>query len=340
MPYSTPVIPAAGSTTPYSDITYTNATIQWSSGGTKTSTLDLTYQPTWGASDADSNGFYTNYYSSTDGANLNPSSTLVKAIGRNADSVKPCLQIPAGPYPPDMNGGGTAFAPVLYAAQTALQAEQSVYPQVNGVATRTAIIFLSDGQANALSTMFVPAGTTVTSGGVNSGGKSVMNDVLGSSPNYVPAGVTGTYPSGFDACQQAIQAAQYAATQGTRVYTVAYGAENGGCLFYANGTSGGKNNSAGSGGGSDVNPLMSLGTLYAPFSSITDIMPCATIQDMASDMEYFYSDANQEKGASGINGVDAGCTSTDHPSLTSLNDIFQGIYGSFAAARLIPNSAT
>lgn len=194
MPYSTPVIPAPGSTASYTPITYTNATIQWSNGKPTTSNLTLTYQSTYGATDPDTNGFYTNYYSSTDTSGLNPQSTLVKAIGRKADSVSPCLQVPASPYPPDMNGGGTAFAPILYAAQTALQAEQALYPKVNGLPTRTAIIFLSDGQANALSTMFPPAGTTVTSNGVNVSGKSVMNDVLGAgtakSP-YVPAGVTG-----------------------------------------------------------------------------------------------------------------------------------------------------
>ena len=87
---------------------------------------------------------------------------------------------------------------------------------------------------------------------------------------------------------------------------------------------------------------MSLGTLYAPFSSITDIMPCATIQDMASDMEYFYSDANQEGASSGINGIDTSCTAPDSNNalLTSLDDIFQGIYGSMSTARLIPNNAT
>jgi hypothetical protein len=122
------------------------------------------------------------------------------------------------------------------------------------------------------------------------------------------------------------------------VYTVAYGAENGGCLFYSNGTSG----TAGGGSGSDVNPLISLGTLSYPFNSITDVVPCNTIMDMASDMEYFYSDANQEKTGqgSGINAVDTYCTSPDHTALTSLNDIFLNIYGSLTAARLIPNGTT
>jgi hypothetical protein len=62
---------------------------------------------------------------------------------------------------------------------------------------------------------------------------------------------------------------------------------------------------------------------------------------MASDLAYFYSDANQEigSGTSGIDGVNKNCTSPDNSSITSLNDIFQGIYGSLTAARLIPNDA-
>jgi hypothetical protein len=64
--------------------------------------------------------------------------------------------------------------------------------------------------------------------------------------------------------------------------------------------------------------------------------------DMASDMQYFYSDANQEKTGqgNGTNAVDTSCTSPDHSSVTSLNDIFLNIYGSLTAARLIPNGTT
>lgn len=350
-PYSTPVIPGSGSTASYTPVTYTNAVINWQSYPSQTtSTLNLTYQPTYNASDMDSNGFYINYYLATDKSGLNPSSTLVQAIGRSADSVNPCLQVPAAPYPVGFNGGGTYFAGALYAAETALLAEQAAYPKVNNLTTQTAIVFLSDGQANTLSTMFPPAGTAVSSNGFNSGGKSVMNGILqgnstsGSNPYKPPTpsplSLLGAYPSGFDACQQAVAAAQYAITVGiNRVYTVAYGAENGGCLFYpTNGTSG----TPGGGDGSDVNPLISLGTLAYPFSSITDVVPCNTIMNMASDMQYFYSDANQEKSGqgSGINAVDTNCTSPDNSSLTSLNDIFMGIYGSLTAARLIPNGTT
>jgi hypothetical protein len=309
--YSTPNIPASGSTASYTPITY----------GTGGSAVTLTYQSTYGASDMDANGFYTNWYSATDTSGLNPSSTLVKAIGRHADNVSPCLKEPntSNSHWNSLNistSGVTSFAQAIYAAQTALQAEQAKYPKVNNLPTQTMIVFLSDGQANTLADVFPASGTTVTSNGVNSGGKSVLN-------------TNGTYPSLIDACQQAITAAQYASTWGTTVVTVAYGAENGGCLYYSGGT--------GSSG--------TLG-LNVPIASITDVVPCSTMENMASSMWNFYSDANQEIGSggrygsgSGTNSVDSNCTSPDHPTMNSLNDIFQDMLSILTKARLIPNNA-
>ena len=315
--------------------------------GSGTSAVTLTYQSTYGASDMDTNGFYINFFSATDASGLNPSSTLVKAIGRNADKVNPCLQQPSVPH-----SGVTSFAQAIYAAETALMAEQAAYPVVNNLPTRTAIVFLSDGQANALAQDYYPDGTAVTSNGMNVSGSTKLNSNL-----TIP---TGLYPSGIDACQQAITAAHLAASFGTRVYTVAYGAENGGCLYYSNGvgkfTSTVKQGSGGStntGEGSEIDqtsgsplvssgsPLIVSGNLNVPMTSITDVVPCNTIKNMASDMAYFYSDANQEigTGTSGIDGVNTNCTSPTHTSLTSLNDIFQDIYGSLTAARLIPNNS-
>jgi len=339
-PYSTPVPPVAGSTAPYTYLTYTGA-----------STLNLTYLSTYGASDMDQYGFYTNWYSSTTKSGLNPSSTLVQAIGRSADSVNPCLREPNVTH-----SEVTSFAQVIYAAQTNLIAEQVAHPIVNNLPTHTAIVFLSDGQANALAQDYPADGNAVSSPsgsstGMNVNGKTQLNSNL--------ATPTGMYPSGIDACQQAITAAQYAASQGTRVYTVAYGSEVGGCLYYAGGTGGftstvktGTGGSTNTGIGSDIDqtsgsplvssgsPLIVTGTLNVPMTSITDVVPCNVITNMASDLAYFYSDANQELsgGASGLNAVDLSCTSKDNPTLTSLSDIFQGIYGSLTSARLIPNA--
>jgi Flp pilus assembly protein TadG len=343
--YSTPAIPASGSTAPYTYLTY----------GTGSSAVNLTYLSTYGATDMDTNGFYTNWYSATDKSGLNSSSTLVEAIGRNLDSVKPCLQEPntSNSHWNSLGistSGVTSFAQAIYAAQTALMAEQAEYPKVNNMPTRTAIIFLSDGQANTLSDTFYPANTAVSSPTINSvasspaansGGKSILN-------------TNGLYPSGIDACQQAIMATQYAASLGTRVYTIAYGTEVGGCLYNSSGSGTvnstilqGKTN--GSGLGSDVaittsNPLVLTGggNLNVPINSMTDVTPCNTIMDMASDMTFFYSDASQEKsGGSGVNAIDTGCVNPDPnvSALTSLNDIFQAIYGSITSARLIPNNS-
>jgi hypothetical protein len=54
------------------------------------------------------------------------------------------------------------------------------------------------------------------------------------------------------------------------------------------------------------------------------ISGCTTMSEIASDLSKFYSDdAN-------------GCVSTDHPSITSLKDIFQAVSGDFLTSRLLP----
>jgi Flp pilus assembly protein TadG len=60
----------------------------------------------------------------------------------------------------------------------------------------------------------------------------------------------------------------------------------------------------------------------------TGLSPCSAMQQMASDLTKFYSDDSQ------------GCLSTDHPSLTSLNSIFQNIGNNLRSARLVPNGTT
>jgi hypothetical protein len=75
---------------------------------------------------------------------------------------------------------------------------------------------------------------------------------------------------------------------------------------------------------------------------MTDVTPCNTIMNMASSLSFFYSDYMQEKaGGSGVNTIDLNCKNpdSDTAALTSLNDIFQAIYGSITSARLIPNNS-
>ena len=163
-------------------------------------------------------------------------------------------------------GIGTYFAGAIYAAQSSLIAAQQANP-----GSLNAMIILSDGDASS---------SKVTS-----------------SPK-----ANGTaYGSSIDQCQQAIDAANYAATNKTAVYSIAYGAPSSGCSTDTSG----------------------------PLKGIT---ACATMRTMASTPGNFYSDAtaSQNKGQ---------CTSTANPNLT-LNNIFKQVATSFTVARLIPDNAT
>ncbi|MDP9051057.1 MAG: pilus assembly protein TadG-related protein [Acidobacteriota bacterium] len=127
-------------------------------------------------------------------------------------------------------GEGTYYAGVIYAAQAALTAEKTAFPGSQNV-----MIILSDGDASATSSAMPGASTT-----------------------------SGTYPSTKQQCHQAVTAAQAAATAGTRVYAVAYGATSSGCS-------------------TDTSPTIS---------------PCSTMQSMASSPQYFYSDYTASGGSS------------------------------------------
>ncbi|HEY4357805.1 MAG TPA: VWA domain-containing protein [Acidobacteriaceae bacterium] len=128
------------------------------------------------------------------------------------------------------NNYDTYFAGALYAAQAdlALQSAQ------NG--NQNVLIFLSDGDSNA-PTASLPGASTRFTGVV-------------------------TYPSIYYQCHQAIAAASAAASAGTKVYSVAYGATSGGCS--------------------------------TDFSSVT---PCQTMQQIASSTDYFYSDYTAKQGS-------------------------------------------
>ena len=128
-------------------------------------------------------------YSSTDAAGgaLSTSSDLV--IAANGKSGCSGLQTPGG--------DGTYFAGAIYAALSALNAEQAANP-----GSLNALIILSDGDASS---------TKITAN------------------NGYTLTTTGKYPSAIDQCQQAVTAAQ-SASSSTTVYTVAYGAAtSGGC---------------------------------------------------------------------------------------------------------------
>jgi Putative Flp pilus-assembly TadE/G-like len=138
-------------------------------------------------------------------------------------------------------GDGTYYAGSIYAAQSAL-----VTAQKNNPGSLNALIILSDGAANT---------TKMVSGTKDNG---------------------TTYPSTTNQCQQGINAAKYASSHGTTVYTIAYGAS----------TAGGK----------------------SQCTTDATLSPCSALQQMATSASTFYSDATtSNKGA---------CTSTANPNLT------------------------
>lgn len=130
----------------------------------------------------------------------------------------------------------------------------------------------------------------------------------------------GIYPDWNDQCLQAIRAAQYAISQGTVVYAVAYGSEGSGC---SNGWSV---------GATDTSTAAITGSFNQPFARDSVLLPCTTMEDIASTWSNFYSD-NQQSG-----NVNLGCADLNHTTV-SLQNIFQAIASSFTRPRLLPNNA-
>ena len=305
--------------------------------------------------------FLSDYYApaSTSTSGLNTSSQLVQAVGYGSTSG--CLTYTFGI---DGTGSGsgfgnTYFASSLYEAEAALALQKAAYPN-----SQSAIIFLSDGQANASyysknsssygtansSNQYAnayefpgaPAGSlvgpTTTSYPVPTyyTPATVSDSTLGydtlssdsSATGQSRSGTTkGMYPDWYDQCQQAVGAAQYALTatgnfKVDRIYAVAYGSESSGCY---NGWSVGATDSTGPVG---INSSM----LNQSFSG-HNILPCTTMEDIASDWSYFYSD-NQQTG-----NVNLGCTDNNH-STVALKDIFAAIAATFTTPRLLPANAT
>jgi hypothetical protein len=245
--------------------------------------------------DGDANGFVSDYYSPSASNGLNTSSSIVKAITK---CMKPISR--AGSGTGGLNGasdgGITYYASIIYAAQSALVAEKKL-----NTGTNNALIFLSDGQANlVLNTGDFPtspfAAVPTTAG---------LNTLTGN----------GSYPDANDECQQAIVAAQAAATAGTQVFGVAYGSEASGCA---------------SGDGATDTTLVATGK-NASFT-LSSLTPCVTMENIASSLNNFYSDYNQS-------GSGSTCQDASH-TVTSLADIFLAIAANFTQPRLIPNSAT
>jgi hypothetical protein len=181
----------------------------------------------------------------------------------------------------------TYYAPAIYAAQASLTAQKAA-----NQGTENVMIILSDGNATAQKT----------------------DMVTDSSRSPRVATGSGLYPSWVGECSQGVDAAKYAMSQGTTVYTIAYGA------------------SSSSSGGSPGNCASDrqAGAKYGHIS------PCSAMQRMSSgwddgDHSNFYSDFYAPHG-------DTGCQASDeNNAVTSLDNIFKSISFKLSSARLIPN---
>lgn len=270
--------------------------------------------------------FNDTYKTSDETTTLSSLDALAVAAGGGGGSCKG-LQAPGGE--------GTYYAQEIYAAQAALMAQQATY-----TGSQNVMIILTDGDATSCN-----SGANTAAGGCNNADNvvalncpavSVVSGKItcGASP-YTPcpsaaAGgcvgtplngtgtattnptgyISATYPSVLGMCGQAVQAAQLATEAGTKVYTVAMGAEtSGSCL-------------------SDAHYTITSGSTYGAEgypSGAHSGQACNAIGAMASNVNTFYSD-NQ-----------GGCAATGgNANFTTIAQIFQAITGSLQSARLIP----
>ena len=298
--------------------------------------------------------FLSDYYdpTSTSTGGLKTSSELVKAVGYGGPSgTAGCLTYAQGIV--NSGIGNTYFASAIYAAQQSLAVQQAANP-----GSKNAIIYLSDGQANLFLNQFPNNTSSNTSVGCN-GGSYIGSEYSLSTCGTSSASQTGTvyltpakilaaqsslgydtlstsssgsgqsrsgsskgiYPDWNDQCQQGIVAAQYATAAGTTVYGVAYGSESSGC---ASGWAQGLTDTTTVATGANVG--------ITPLS--TNLIPCTSIENIASTLSTFFSDY-QQSGS----GIDANCVDASHNTI-SLNSIFAAIAGSFTNPRLLPNNAS
>lgn len=163
----------------------------------KTGILVASYELTYGASDADANGFVSDYYDPSTNSGLNPASSLVQGIGYTGTSGSKtgCMLLdpdenslngavtPPAAGGPGVVGGGSAddhnvgvivnttqvgegttyLASVIYAANSALIAEQTWMQNVNHTTTKNAIIIQSDGGVNT-QWIYFPQGLVTQNG--------------------------------------------------------------------------------------------------------------------------------------------------------------------------------
>jgi len=248
-------------------------------------TVTETYQVT---------GFLSDYRTNNEATSLTTTSNLVKAVGGKSG----CTGIQS-------SYENTYYAGAIYAAQSALTAEAGIK-----AGTQNVIILLSDGNATAKEQYPSGTGTFYCSktGSYVSKGTFCpgVNDMVVGTQSGTVATSSGTYPSWVGECSQAIDAASYAKSQGTKIYAISYGSPA---------------TSSSTNCGSDRTNAVSH-----PYTT-----PCGTMKAIASSTSTFYSDYY-------LPGSDTGCqASGPNNTITSLNSIFKTIAYDLTAVRLIPN---
>lgn len=256
----------------------------------------------------------SSYKTSETATTLNTDSDLVKALGGGGSGCK---------YPIKTSWNDTYYAGAIYAAQSALVAEQ----ESRSDGSQNVIIILSDGNATAQEQKpntgdFTAVTDDMVTNDTADDGSTTNQDNMTS--QYNGATNSGTYPSWVGQCGQGVDAANYASTYAsdnqTLVITVAYGSPT-----TSKSASGGQPNNGNC--ESDVNA-----------GKHPNITPCEALQDMASNFtsgntEYFFSDHNQS-------GSDTGCIAPTSANNGTLNNIYGLISVTLSDARLIPNSTT
>lgn len=327
--YTLPIIPpltGTAATAGYTPLEYT--TTAGGKGTVKVATS--TYQVTPHSADTtniDVNGFSSDFYPGTTTEQLNPNSILVKAVGNSpvtgSSLTTGCVK-PVASWSSSY-GQETYFASAIYAAQAALQAEKALVDPLliaSGVASKNAIIFVSDGQANTYSINSFPAATptyayaTSGEGGVNVSSSGTTKYSATAANMTGVSGTWGTYPDINVPCQQAMVAAQYAKNAGTRVFGVAYGSE-------ANSSQGCTESKA--------LAALNSSAYNVPITSASQVTPCVTVENIADSWADFYADSSS-----------IGCNvSTTNAPMNSLATIFEAIASKLGpGGYLIPNSLT
>ena len=241
-------------------------------------------------------GFNNDYKTTDTVSSLNQASYTAIAAGDSGKSGCSGLQAPGGE--------GTYYAQVIYSAQAALATQQS-----NNPGSKNSMIILTDGDATACA-----SNANTSAGACNTKSEIVATEgTLNGTGTHTtnPSGYQNyTFPSALGECGQAVLAAQYAATQGTTVYTIGYGSEtSGGCLTDATYSA----------------TVTTNGGSWAHGDQ-----PCAAIAAMASSQLNFYSDDG--------NGCQA--TAPTNQSITKLTAIFRAITNNMTVPRLIPNGSS